>query len=193
VTAARLILASSSPRRRELLRAAGVTFEVAAAGLDEESLHLDVLSPSGRAVALARAKARAVARAHPGAWVLGADTIVVLDGEQLAKPADADEALWMLSRLAGRPHEVLTGLALLGGAEGAEHTTFEATTVRFHRWPAAALLSYARSADPLDKAGGYGIQGPAGAFVERVDGCYFNVVGLPLGRVRRLLGLAGLA
>lgn len=183
---AKLILASASPRRAELLRAAGIDFEVDPARLDEEKLHTDVASPSRRAVLLALAKARAVAALRPGARVLGADTVVVLDAEILGKPRDADHALWMLSRLSGRAHEVITGVAVVE-ASGDERTGFAATAVMFRAWPAAELLRYTRSSDPLDKAGAYGIQGPSGAHVEEIDGDFSNVVGLPITLVRRLL------
>jgi septum formation protein len=184
-----LVLASSSPRRAELLATLGVAFETMTPGVDEDALFADVASPSRRATLLALAKARAVAERRPGVRVLGADTVVVLDGEILGKPTDAADALAMLSRLSGRAHEVVTGLALRE-ADGAEETAFVATAVRFARWPDEALAAYVATAHPLDKAGAYGIQGAAGAFVEHVEGCFFNVVGLPLERVRRLLALA---
>jgi len=185
-----LVLASSSPRRAELLATLGVAFEAVTPAVDEEALFTDVSSPSRRATLLALAKARAVAERRPGARVLGADTVVVLDGEILGKPAGAADALAMLSRLSGRAHEVVTGLALRE-PDGAEQTAFVATAVRFARWPAAALAAYVATAHPLDKAGAYGIQGAAGAFVEHVEGCFVNVVGLPLERVGRLLAPGG--
>jgi septum formation protein len=181
-----LVLASASPRRSALLAAAGFAFTADAAELDEDALFADVRSPARRAMLLARAKAEAVARRHAGALVLGADTMVVLDDEILGKPEDEAEAIRMLSRLSGRSHEVVTGLALVRPS-GAVATAFASTAVSFARWPAGALLAYVRAGEPLDKAGAYGIQGGAGAYVERVDGCFFNVVGLPLERVRALL------
>ncbi len=193
-----LVLASASPRRAELLRAAGIECEIVPAGLDEDLLHSDLASPPARAVALALAKARAVADGRPECRVLGADTVVVLDQEILGKPRDADQAFWMLSRLSGRGHEVITGVALVeprpGPPEGPGwRSAFATTAVHFRRWPSAVLLAYARSGDPLDKAGAYGIQGVAGAHVERIEGDYANVVGLPVGLVRRLLDEHGLA
>lgn len=184
-----LILASSSPRRAQILATLGVPFIVEPAAVDEEALTLahGAAAPSALAMALARAKALEVAARHPGARVLGADTLVVLDDTLLAKPADEAEARAMLARLSGRSHEVITGVALVypGGRCAAG---CESTVVTFAPWPAAAVAAYVASADPYDKAGGYGIQGPAGAYVTRIDGCFFNVVGLPLARVRSLLG-----
>jgi len=180
------VLASSSPRRAELLRAAGYEFEVDPAGIDETALLADLASPSARAMGIALAKAQAVFARRPGRIVVGADTLVVLGDQALGKPRDEAEALWMLSRLSGTSHEVVTGLAVLAPGAAAR-TAFAATHVAFGRWPSAALLAYARSGAPLDKAGAYGIQEAAGAFVEGVQGCYFNVVGLPLSRLARLL------
>jgi septum formation protein len=181
-----LVLASGSPRRAELLRAAGYTFTVDAPALDEEALFADVASPAGRASLLALAKARAVAPRHPGAVVLAADTFVVLGHELLGKPRDSDDALRMLSRLSGASHEVVTGVAVRA-PDGVEKSGFEATRVTFARWPSAALVAYARSGAPLDKAGAYGIQGEAGAYVESLLGSYDNVVGLPVAVAVRLL------
>jgi nucleoside triphosphate pyrophosphatase len=181
----KLVLASGSPRRADLLARAGYAFTVDAPELDEDALYSGVSSPSRRAILIALAKARAIVGRHPDAFVLGADTLVILGSEVLGKPRDADEALWMLSRLSGASHEVVTGVALIG-PEG-ERTGFAATRVTFGRWPSAALLAYARSGAPLDKAGGYGIQEAAGAYVTDLAGCYFNVVGLPVFLVVRLL------
>lgn len=168
------------------MSAAGFAFEVIPSELDEAALHADVASPSRRATLLALAKARAVAPQRPNSLILGADTLVVLGPSVLGKPRDALEALAMLSRLSGTSHEVVTGLALLAPG-GVECTGFAATQVTFARWPSSELVAYARSGRPLDKAGGYGIQEEAGAHIERVSGCYFNVVGLPLTLLSRLL------
>ena len=119
--------------------------------------------------------------------MLGADTLVVLDGTLLAKPADPTAAREMLARLSGRSHEVLTGVVVVE-PDGSIAEGFAATVVTFARWPAAAVDAYVASGEAFDKAGGYGIQGFAGAYVERIDGCFFNVVGLPLSLARRLLG-----
>lgn len=185
-----LILASGSPRRAEILGRLGIGFEVVVPGVDEDSLTAGLVAagatPVAIALALAVAKAEAVAALHPESRVLAADTLVVLDGALLGKPADAAEAHSMLSRLSGRSHEVITGVAYLDPPDGLR-TTFESTAVTFVRWPAAARAAYIAGGDPFDKAGSYGIQGPAGGFIERIDGCPSNVAGLPLARVRDLL------
>jgi septum formation protein len=185
-----LVLASTSPRRAELLSLAGVEFEALAAPVDEDGITADLAAasavPSAIALELALAKGRAAAALRPGARVLAADTIVVLDGELLGKPRDPAEADLMLSRLSGRGHEVITAFVLVE-PDGTERAGFESTMVHFARWSAAARAAYVSGGEPFDKAGGYGIQGPAGAFVERVDGDWFNIMGLPLARVLALL------
>ncbi len=186
-----LVLASASPRRAALLRTAGFAFDVVAAAIDEDAITADLALaswvPSAIALELARAKAAAGAALRADARVLGADTIVVLDGELLGKPKDAADAARMLSRLSGRSHEVVTGFAILDPGGNVRARGFESTTVTFARWPAEARNAYVASGEPFDKAGAYGIQGAAGAFVERVDGCWFNVMGLPLARLVPLL------
>jgi septum formation protein len=181
-----LVLASASPRRAELLRSLGHTFEVCAADLDEEALIAGIASPSRCAVLLAVAKARAVRALRPGARVLAADTMVFLGEESLAKPRDEGHALWMLSRLSGASHEVVTGVAIVE-PDGSERTGFASTRVTFARWPSAALVAYARSESPRDKAGAYGLQDLAGGYVTGIDGPSDNVVGLPRALVSRLL------
>jgi septum formation protein len=184
-----LVLASASPRRAELLAMLGIPFTIEPSRVDEEALtqahRTD--APAALGVTLARAKALEVAARRPGARVLGADTLVVLDGTLLAKPANPAAAREMLARLSGRSHEVVTGVAVVE-PDGSIAEGFAATVVTFARWPAAAVAAYVASGAPFDKAGGYGIQGLAGAYVERIDGCFFNVVGLPLSLTRRLLG-----
>jgi septum formation protein len=177
-----LILASQSPRRRELLATAGIPFTVRAREVEE------IRSPGEPPEAYARRLARAKAEA---AWedraeiVLGADTIVVLDQEVLEKPRDAADARAMLRRLAGREHTVVTGICLRhpGGA----HVDSSATRVRFAPLTDTEIDAYVASGEPMDKAGAYAIQGLASKFVERVEGCYFNVIGLPLSQVYRYL------
>ncbi len=185
-----LLLASASPRRAALLAAAGYRFDAVDPDVDEEALGGEIASPSRRATVLALAKARAVAARRPDGMadrtVIGADTLVVLDAEALGKPRDAAHALWILSRLAGECHEVVTGVAAVA-PDGREAAAWEATLVEFGRWPAAALLAQASSAGATDKAGAYAIQEAAGAFVTRLDGSYANVVGLPLGALYRVL------
>jgi septum formation protein len=173
-----LILASRSPRRHEILTAAGIPHRVLAAEVDESVRPGESAAEYVRR--LAREKAEAVA-AGPQDVVLGADTVVVVDGEILGKPADAAAARAMLGRLAGRAHEVITGICLRGPAGTVEHAG--APRVRFLPLSAAEIDAYVASGEPMDKAGAYAIQGLASKFVSRVEGCYFNVVGLPLAKV----------
>jgi septum formation protein len=182
-----LILASQSPRRREILEGAGLEFEVRAPDIDERVAAGE--DPGSYVRRLARAKAEAVPL-PPGSVVLGADTVVVIDGEILGKPADAGEAARMLRRLAGRWHEVVTGICLR--AAGGVSVDAETTRVRVAPLTEDEIRLYVASGEPLDKAGGYAIQGLASKFIERIEGCYFNVVGLPMALVyRRLSALAG--
>ena len=177
----KLVLASGSPRRRELLDVAGIDFDVRPAGIDEAFLPGEL--PDAYVARLAREKARAVHR-H-GETTLGADTTVVIDGESLGKPADAAEARAMLTRLQGRGHQVLTGWSLYDGRGGEDGV--ESTLVFFRPMIAPEIDQYVASGEPFDKAGGYGIQGLASKYVERIEGCYFNVVGLPVARVAEAL------
>ena len=173
-----LVLASASPRRRHLIERLGWAFEVRPTDADEtwpESLET---GPAAEEVALR--KARAVEA--PGALVLAADTVVVLDGEVLGKPADDADAARTLARLSGRTHEVTTGLALR--LDGREATAHETTRVTFADLSAGEIAAYVAGGSPRDKAGSYGIQDDAGALlVRRIEGDYFNVVGLPLRRL----------
>jgi len=182
----KLILASSSPRRAEVLADAGFTFEVVAARVDESRRAGEQAEAYVRR--LAEAKARAVAGGvSPPAIVIAADTVVVMDGEVLGKPASAEDAGRMLRRLSGRTHQVLTGLAVLKIPGGAARVEIETTRVTFAPLTEAEIEAYVASGEPLDKAGAYAIQGRGGRFVARVEGCYFNVVGLPLARLYRIL------
>lgn len=177
------ILASASPRRAELLAAAGFTFTVAHADLDETPLAAE---PAGSYVRrLAEAKARAVAERYPDAVVLGADTTVVVDGDILGKPADAADAVAMLRRLQGRAHEVMTGVAVVVG--GQVRVELATTRVWFAFMADREIAAYVASGEPMDKAGAYGIQGRAACYVTRIDGSYSNVVGLPVAVVHRLV------
>ena len=185
---ARVILASASPRRRELLRCLLTGFDVIPSAVDE---HLDPASLAESVARLAVEKARAVAAGNAGAVVLGADTIVVIDGDGLGKPADHADAGAMLRRLRGRAHDVLTGVAVLDGASGAVHVATETTRVVMARYEDATIDRYVASGAPLDKAGAYAIQDLDGALVDAVVGSYSNVIGLPLGLTRRLLAAAG--
>ncbi len=178
------VLASASPRRAELLTAAGFAFDIAHADIDEALLPRE---PAGRYVLrLAEGKARAVAARFPDHAVLGADTTVVVDGHVLGKPADAADAVAMLRRLQGRAHEVLTGVALVTG--GQAQVVLEATRVWFGPMTDAEIAVYVATGEPMDKAGAYGIQGWAARYVTRIEGSYSNVVGLPVARVHELLG-----
>ena len=180
---ASLILASASPRRSELLTQAGLFFEVHAAHIDESRLPDE---PAAIYVQrLAREKAEAIHARFPEATVLGADTTVVLDGEIMNKPADTDDARRMLRALSGRIHQVHTGVAVVSSSFKRSH--IETTDVTFAVIEDADLAQYLASGDALDKAGAYGIQGFAARWIPRIDGDYFNVVGLPIAATIRLL------
>lgn len=190
-----LVLASRSPRRAELLRTAGLPFEIRPAGDVETILAADLTArataPDRYARELALAKALDVARDLPGRLVLGADTVVVLDGDILEKPRDEAEARHLLGRLNGREHVVISAVALAGGPAGDGVVDHESTRVRFLHHDAATLARYAATGEPMDKAGAYGIQGLGALLVERVEGCYFNVMGLPLARLGAMLNALG--
>ena len=178
-----LILASASPRRAELLRNAGIAFKVEPAHVPEQALPDE--QPLVYAQRLARDKARAVFARHPDDVVLGADTIVVADEHLLEKPRDDADAARMLRLLSGRTHQVITGVCLI--ALNFEQVEAETTEVRFSPLTDAEIGAYVATREPRDKAGAYAIQGVASRWVERIDGCYFNVVGLPVPRVYRMM------
>ena len=180
----RLLLASSSPRRAEILGALGIPFDVAAVDVDESLLP----GESGRdaAVRLARAKAAAAAALHSGKWVLAADTLVLIDGTVLGKPRDDAEAAAMLRRLAGREHWVVTAVSLLKDA-GPEIAAVEESRVRIAPLDEEEIRWYVATGEPRDKAGAYAVQGLGARFVESVDGSFSNVMGLPARSVYRLL------
>jgi septum formation protein len=182
----RLVLASASPRRRDLLDGLGARFTVRPVDVDETPRPLE--DPRGYVLRLAREKA--AARVEPGELVLAADTSVVLDGEILGKPADQEEARAMLRRLAGREHTVLTGVALRE-ASGAERSEAEESRVRMAALSQEELHWYVATGETLDKAGGYAVQGLGAMFVEAVFGDYTNVVGLPLPLTYRLFRALG--
>lgn len=181
-----LILASGSPRRRELLAHLLEDFEVIASDADESSTEAD---PTRLAVTLAQRKAAAVAAAYPDRPVLGADTVVALDGHLLGKPANEAENRDFIALLSGQTHTVITGLCLVTG--GQTHTAHAQTAVTFRRLSSAEIAHYAASGEGLDKAGGYGIQGLGMALVSHLDGDYSGVVGLPLARTLELLRRGG--
>jgi septum formation protein len=180
-----LVLASGSPRRRELLAQAGYRFEIQVSSVaesrrpDEDAIRF--------ATRLAREKAENVfARHAPGVVVLGADTVVVCDGEVMGKPVDAADATRMLLRLSGRTHQVVTGVALVW-SEASAQVAAELTHVTMRTISPQEVSDYVAGGEPMDKAGAYAIQGYAGRWIPRINGCYFNVVGLPLALVTSLL------
>jgi septum formation protein len=188
----KLILASSSSRRAELLRDAGIAFEVNAPHVDEAH-HPDETAEK-MVARLAEAKARAVAELvgeGKPAIIIGADTAVELDGEIFGKPRDAADAREMLSYLSGRTHFVLTGICVLRLPDGATRSAVERTAVTFAPLDPSEIEAYVTSGEPFDKAGGYAIQGRAGRYIPRIEGCYFNVVGLPLARLHAQLSDLG--
>jgi septum formation protein len=181
-----LVLASQSPRRREILTQAGFVFTVRVPGIEE--VRLSTESPEDYVRRLALEKARAAA-SSPEEFVLAADTVVVVDGAVLEKPVSTKDAGEMLRRLSGRSHVVLTGVCLLHS--GQEWSGAESTSVYFSALTEDELRDYCASGEPMDKAGAYAIQGLASKFIQRVEGCYFNVVGLPISHVYRLCKQAG--
>ena len=183
----RLVLASASPRRRELLHAAGFECDVDPANVDETRRPHETARDFVARLALE--KAHAVAARHPTRPVLAADTEVVVGEEVLGKPADADHARQMLRRLSGRAHEVITGLALV--VDGQAFSAVEQTAVWMSELSASEIAWYVGSGEPMDKAGAYGIQGLAARFIPRIEGSYSNVVGLPVATLLQLLHRAG--
>jgi septum formation protein len=183
-----VILASQSPRRRELLTLVGIPHTVRPADIDEA--YLPGEKPAAHAERLAREKAAVIARDEPDAVVIGSDTIVVVDGEVLGKPRDEQHAAEMLARLSGRSHVVMTAVAVMW--RGVELSAVEEVGVTFHPLDAETVVAYIATGEPMDKAGAYGIQGYGATIVKRVDGDYFAVMGLPLQRLVRLMGQLGL-
>ncbi len=179
----RLLLASNSPRRREMLTRLGIEYLLAPAEVDETTATGEPAREAARRLALA--KANASAQTHPGWVVLAADTLVTLDSRVLGKPSDGDEAATMLTELAGREHQVVTGWCLI--AEGRRLCGLSETTVRFRALSPQEIVAYLASGEPMDKAGAYAVQGLGAALVEEVRGSYTNVVGLPLSEVMAAL------
>jgi septum formation protein len=179
----RLILASASPRRAELLQSAGIAFDVLPVDVDERFYPNE--KPEKAVARLAEMKATAAMATHPEHIVLGADTTVVIRGQALAKPVDAEDAARMLRLLSGRTHEVLTGICLGRGGRRLVHV--EPTRVRMAMMSESEIAWYVSTAEPYDKAGGYAVQGLASRFIEGIDGSYSNVVGLPISNVYQLL------
>jgi nucleoside triphosphate pyrophosphatase len=186
----KLILASASPRRAELLRSAGLQFTVLSSAVDETPMPSEVPQDLVRRLALAKAELVA-ARALGPAIVIAADTVVVLEGAILGKPRTSEDARQMLAKLSGRTHSVMTGVALIRLPDAERREFIETTQVHFASVSNEEIVKYLASGEPFDKAGAYAIQGLGGRFVPRIDGCYFNVVGLPLARLYHELSLLG--
>jgi septum formation protein len=183
-----IVLASASPRRQELLRNAGISFVVQAANIPESPSPGE--APRALAERLAREKASAIFRQRPNDVVLGADTIVVVDGQILGKPQDADDAARMLRLLSGRSHQVITGVCLMGPGKsrtGLEDVRSETTLVTVTAFRDEDIYPYIATGEPMDKAGAYAIQGAASRWISRIEGDYFNVVGLPVALVYKML------
>ena len=179
----KIILASASPRRKELLEIAGAEFEIIVADVDETVP--EGTKPEDAAVMTAEKKAVAVAKNHKDSIVIGADTIVVADGKILGKPADKTDACRMLSMLSGVEHKVITGVCL---ARGDKKITFaQISKVKFYDLTAEEINAYVETGEPMDKAGAYGIQGRGCVLVEKIEGDYFNIVGLPVAKVMKEL------
>jgi septum formation protein len=190
----KLILASASPRRAEILRNAGIQFEICSRDVDES--RLDNESPGDYVCRLALAKAVSAAERNPNldadALIIGADTVVVVGSAILGKPASSDDAKRMLRSISGRVHEVRTGLALLETSGMRQRVVQEITRVHFAHLGDQEIEGYIATREPFDKAGAYAIQGRGGRYVTRIEGCYFNVMGLPLARLWTLLREFGL-
>lgn len=186
----KLILASASPRRAEILRDAGFTFSVMSSAVDETPVPGE--SAQDLVQRLADAKAELVAaRAVGPAIVIAADTAVIIDGEILGKPRTTDDASQMLSRLGGRVHSVLTGVTLIRLPDAERRSFVETTLVHFAPMSPEGLVHYLATEEPFDKAGAYAIQGRAARYIPRIEGCYYNVVGLPLARLCHALSELG--
>ena len=185
----KLILASASPRRAEILRNSGIQFEIRKTDVDESRIVGELPGDYVRRLALAKALSAAAEYRDPidKTLILGADTVVVVDADILGKPASQDDARSMLRRIGGRVHEVHTGLALVRTPGTMQRVVEEITRVHFASLAAQEIEDYIATGEPFDKAGAYGIQGIGGRYVTRIEGCYFNVMGLPLARLWSLL------
>lgn len=180
----RIILASASPGRNELLRRTGIVFEVVPSGCDEG---IQATSPEEHVRELAVRKARAVSERHPDALVIAADSVAELDGDILGKPDTAEGARLMLGRLSGRFHRLLTGLAIVDGPTGKTYDGVEATLVHLRQLSRDEIDAYVRSGEPLEKSGSYELQGLGATIVDRIEGDFSNVVGLPMAHLARAL------
>jgi septum formation protein len=177
-----LILASASPRRAELLRQIGLDFQIVPSLVPEDP-PTGPYTPEQLVMNLATAKVGQVAQGRSAGIIIGADTVVFLENRILGKPRSTAEAVAMLTQLSGKTHRVFTGIRVLDAASGRCSTDFAMTEVVFRRLEPDEIRAYVRTGEPLDKAGAYGIQGHGAILVERINGCYFNVVGLPIGKL----------
>ncbi len=175
-----VVLASQSPRRAQLLKLMGLKFQVCPGHYDEDSIAIS--EPERHVQVLSLAKAREIANSLEYGLVIGADTIVVLDDEILGKPRDAEHATAMLSRLSGRTHQVYTGFAIVQQPQGRSETGFEVTNVHFRKLQNWEIQGYVNTVSPYDKAGAYGIQDQSAVFADRIEGCFYNVVGFPVSK-----------
>ncbi len=180
-----IILASASPRRKQLLEQVGCTFQVIPSTKEEPKL--DHLPPHEGVMLLARQKAEDTANTIQSGIVIGADTIVATGRHILGKPRDEEEAFAMLSKLQGKRHDVYTGICVIRQPEGKTITEYEKTAVYFAPMSREEILGYIATGEPMDKAGAYGIQGYGAVYIQKVEGCYFNVMGLPLHRLHGML------
>ena len=187
-----LILASASPRRSDILKQLGLQFIDLASEIDENQVDQS-LTPTAMAMNLAFNKAREVAKLFGEGLIIGADTIVVIEGVVLGKPTSPEAAMAMLSRLNGKEHSVFTGLALLEVPTGRQAISFVETKVQFRSLKTLELARYVATGEPFDKAGAYGIQGKGAILVEKINGCYFNVVGLPVAKLITMLSEFGVS
>lgn len=179
-----IILASKSPRRRELLEKYRISHKVVESNIEEI---YNGESPISYVMALSLEKALNVSEVNPEKIIIGADTVVVFEDRILEKPKDEKEAFNMLRALSGKTHQVISGIALVNGEDDIRVVDYEITTVRFGVLSDESIYKYIESKEPLDKAGAYGIQGLAGLFVEGIEGCYQNVIGLPIFKLQYLL------
>ena len=185
----KFILASSSPRRRELLRQIGLDFDVVPSGVEED--FIDGENPRDHVQRLAEVKAHRVGEMYPRRWVIGADTVVSIDGHILGKPQTDRESYEMLTLLSGREHLVVTGVSVWQGVRDQGKTIAVETSVRFKTLSSQEIKWYIRTGEPFDKAGGYAIQGRGAFMVQRIEGSYTNVVGLPLCELMEVLHQMG--
>ena len=179
-----IVLASASPGRCEVLRRTGIPFTVDPSDCDES---LDAASPEEHVMALAMRKALAVAARHPDCLIIGADSVVELDGDILGKPGTPADARRMLGRLAGRSHRLLTGIAIVDSGSGKTYQGIEATLVHIRTLTDEQLDAYVASGEPMGKAGSYELQGLGAAIIDRIEGDFANVVGLPIAHLARAL------